>query len=296
MTQLTQSATRPVAEVQRKLRRAADEQLAQVVALVDAMPVRGAADALIAPLRARLATIEPIRPLSITRLLFRPLDPVITTGPRWRPGAPAVPRTALPSIGDAVIAQLGPFAQAVQASIAGRDGKEHAIVNQAGAKLWPAAAATLARLPIPAGWSLATGLPEGCYSEIRANMAAVLHQAVPLSQRMRDAGAADSAPAINAILNATQADHPAGLGIVLAILLADGCTAAPVLLAALAMPGSQVDLAVEHTLDRAQHVLTAVLPSIGLAAASFQAAHIAALLDAIEESGARPVPSWTMRR
>lgn len=288
MTQLAQSTSRPVAEVQRKLSGAADAQLAQVVALVDAMPVRGAADALIAPLRARLAGIEPIRPLSITRLLFRPLDPMIVTGQRWRPGMPAVPRTALPSIGDAVVAQLGPFAQSIQASIAGRDGKESAVVNQAGAKLWPPAAALLARMPIPADWGVTTELPESCYPEIRANIAAVLHQAVPLSQRTRDAGGADPAPAISAILNATQADHPSGLGIVLAVLLADGVTAAPVLLAALAMRSPQVDLAVEHTLDRAQHMLTAVLPSVGLTAASLQAAHVAALLDAVEGAGARP--------
>lgn len=285
---MTQAATRPVADVQRKLRGAADEQLAQVVALVDAMPARGAADALIAPLRARLAAIDPIRPLSITRLLFRPLDPVITTGPRWRPGIPAVPRTALSSIGDAVIARLGPLALSVQASIAGRDGKQHAIVNQAGANLWPSATAMLAQMPIPADWGLTTGLPEGCYPEIRANIVAVLHQAVPLSQRTWSPGGVDAAPAISAILHATQAHHPAGLGIVLAVLLADGVTVAPVLLAALAMPGAQVDLAVAHTLDRAQHVLTEVLPSVGLAAASCQAAHVAALLDAIEGPGARP--------
>lgn len=288
MTQLAQSATRPAADVQRKLRGAADEQLAQVVALVDAMPARGAADALIAPLRARLATIDPIRPLSITRLLFRPLDSVITTGPRWRPGAPTVPRTALSSIGDALIARLGPLASSIQANIAGCDGKQHAIVNQAGAKLWPLATAMLTQMPIPSDWGLTTGLPGGCYPEIRANIAAVLHQAVPLSQRTRDAGGVDSAPAISAILSTTQAHHPAGLGIVLAVLLADGVTAASVLLAALAIPGAQVDLAVEHTLDRAERMLAAVLPSVGLTAASFQAAHVAALLDAIEGPCVRP--------
>lgn len=279
---------RPVTEVQRKLRGAADEQLAQVVALVDAMPDRGAADALIAPLRARLATIEPTRPMSITRLLFRPLNPVITPGPRWRPGIPAVPRTALSVIGHAVVKQLGPVAASVQASIAGRDGKEHAVANQIGASLWPVAAAVLACLPIPADWGSATGLPEACYPEIRANIAAVLHQAVPLVQRLRDAGASDPTPVVNDILQATQAAHPNGFGVVLAILLADGTTAGPALLSALALPGAPVDPAVSLTLDRAQHVLTAVFPAVGLAAASFQAAQVAALLDAIEVPGARP--------
>ena len=281
-------AVRPVVEVQRKLRGAADEQLAQVVALVDAMPVRGAADALIAPLRARLAAIEPLRPLSITRLLFRPLDPVIVTGPRWRPGIPAVPRTALSIIGHAVIGQLGTVATSLQASIAGRDGKEHALANQVGASLWPVGAKVVAQLPTPAGWGAETGLPESCYPEIRASVAAVLHQAVPLTRWTRDAGASDPAPAVNEILHATQAAYPAGFGVVLAILLADGTTAAPALLAASAMPGVPVDPAVIQTLDRAQHLLTAVLPSAGLAAASAQAAHVAALLDAVEAPGARP--------
>lgn len=281
-------AARPVAEVQRKLRCAADEQLVQVVALVDAMPVRGAADALIAPLRGRLAAIEPIRPVSITRLLFRPLDPVILPGPQWRPGLPAVPRTALAIIGNAVIGQLGTVATSLQASIAGRDGKEQAVANQVGASLWPLGAKALAELPLPARWGADTGLPVSCYPEIRANIAAVLHQAVPLLRWTRDAGASDPAPAVSDILQATQAAHPAGFGIVLAILLANGTIAAPALLAAMAMPCVPVDPAVIQTLDRAQHVLASVFPSAGLAAASSQAAHIAALLDAVEAPGARP--------
>lgn len=286
MAQLAPTVTRPIAEVQRKLNRAADEQLAQVLALVDAMPERGAADALIAPLRARLATIEPARPLSITRLLFRPLDPVIA-GPRWKSGSPAVPRTALSGIGSAIVARLGPVAPPIQTMIAGRKGKDQAVVDQAGATLWPYGAAALTDLAMPADWVVASGLPESCYPEIKANILAVLHQAVQLSQRTQHT-AVDPAPAIIAILAATQAAHPAGLGIVLAILLADGALAAPVLLAALKIPGTQVDLAIEQTLDRAQHLLTAVLPCVGLAAASAQVMHLAALLDAVEGPGMRP--------
>jgi len=272
--------------MQRKLHRAADEQLAQVLALVDAMPARGAADALIAPLRARLATIEPVRPLSITRLLFRPLNPVIA-GPNWRSGSPAVPRTALSSIGGAIITKLGPIAPPIQAIIAGYKGKDQAVVEQAGATLWPLGAAVLAELPIPANWAETSGLPESCYPEIKGNVVAVLHQAVRLSKRTRLA-AADPMPVIDAILAATQAANPAGLGIVLAVLLADSALAAPALRAALALPGGPVDKAIEQTLDRAQHALTAILPAVGLAAASAQVTHVAALLDAVDGSGVRP--------
>ncbi len=288
MAQLASAPHRPVADVQRKLHRAADEQLAQVLALVDAMPSRGAADALIAPLRVRLAAIGPVRPMSITRLLFRPLDPVITTGPRWRPGSPAVPRTALPSIGNAVIARLGSIAAPIQAMIAGYQGKDQAVVDRAGAALWPEAAAVLAELPMPFDWGLATGLPESCFPEIRANIAAVLHQAVPLSQWTRDPGASVPLPIVKTVLTATQTTHPAGLGTVLAVLMANGSSAASVLVAAFALPGQQVDVAVEQTLHRAEYVLTSILPSVGLAAASVQITHIAALLDAVEGPGARP--------
>jgi len=288
MAFMARPTAKPVAEVQRKLHSAADEQLTKVLALVDALPARGEADRLIAPLRARLAAIEPARPMSITRLLFRPLDAVITTGPRWRPGVPAVPRTALPSIGNAVIAQLGGLAAPIQASISGQDGRDQAVVDQAGARLWPPAVQVVASLPCPADWGLATGLPEGCYPEIRANIAAVLHQAVPLSQRASDTLGQDPSLAVKAILTATQTYHPAGLGIVVAILLADGVIAAPVLLAAMTMPGGHVDLAVEQTLERAQHLLSTLLPSVSIAAASTQAMNVATLLDAIEGPAIRP--------
>lgn len=279
-------SSRPVTEVQRKLHHAADQQLAQVLALVDAMPARGAADALIAPLRPRLAAIEPIRPMSLTRLLFRPLDAVIMAGPRWRPGMPAVPRTALPALGDAIVGQLGPMVKPVQAMIAGQDGRDQAVVAAAGAELWPAAAAIAAALTRPPDWAASTGLPDGCFVEIRTSIAAVLHQAVPLSLVPRDG--ADPAAAVKAIVGATQATYPGGLGIVLAILLADGMSVGPGMVAASAVPGPALDQAVEQTLDRAQHLLSTVLPALGLAVASTQAMHVASLLEAIDAPPARP--------
>ena len=64
--------------------------------MVDAMPNRGAADQLIAPLRARLAHLRPPRPLRFARLLFLPLDPLIVPAARWRAAQPAIPRTVIP--------------------------------------------------------------------------------------------------------------------------------------------------------------------------------------------------------
>ena len=136
---------------------------AQVVALVDAMPQRGAADALIAPLRSRLALIAPLRPVTAMRLMFSPLDPVIVPGPGWRPGTPTVPRPALGCLGAAVMARVGPLAQAVQGMIAGRSPQAATAAGaRVGVMLWPAAAAVLAAMPVPPAWTATARRPQGC--------------------------------------------------------------------------------------------------------------------------------------
>src|ERR1700682_2240745 len=95
---LTRSANPAIREVARSLAVARDEQILQVVAMVDAMPNRGAADQLIAPLRGRLALLRPPRPLRFARLLFLPLDPLIVPAGRWRPEQNTIPRNAIPSL------------------------------------------------------------------------------------------------------------------------------------------------------------------------------------------------------
>jgi len=63
--------------LQANLATAEDDQIARVVALVDALPERGTADELIAPLRPRLQQLRPKRMVGFARLLFTPLDPLI---------------------------------------------------------------------------------------------------------------------------------------------------------------------------------------------------------------------------
>src|ERR1700712_4282876 len=99
---LTRSSNPAIREVSRGLAQARDEQILKVVAMVDAMPERGAADQLIAPLRARLAQLRPPRPLRFARLLFLPLDPLIVSALRWRAEQPTIPRSAIPSLAAAV--------------------------------------------------------------------------------------------------------------------------------------------------------------------------------------------------
>ncbi len=291
-------------DVRLKLVRARDDQMAQVVALVDALSQRGQADALIAPLRPRLALLAPSRPMTMTRLMFRPLDPVIVPGPRWRPSMPAVPRTALRCLGAAVAPRLGATGMAMQAMLAGLPpgapaDTAHDTVARAGAMLWPVAAAVLDNLLTPPDWTDSTGLPPSCFGPVRAAAAAVLHQATRLAQL--DAGANGGETSIAAGVNAILIDaqsRPGGLATVLAMLLAHGPSA--VLLAGAisggppsgaspglaALPAGALDSAIAQSLHRAE-ALVDVLPGVALAVAAGHARDVAALVAALEHPGCR---------
>ena len=285
------AATLP--EVQRKLVQARDEQMARVVALVDALPQRGDADLLIAPLRPRLAQLAPGRPMTVQRLLFRPLDPVIVPGAQWRPGMAAVPRTALGCLAASVLARLGPAGVAARAVLAAvppglapdvaRDA-----AAQAGALLWPVATAALDGLLTPPDWTSATGLPLPCFGPVRDGVAAVLRQAARLAAlHALPAGDAVVAAGVAAILADAQA-APAGLETLLAVLLSYGPAAAAV---AKGLPGglpaAALDAAVAQSLDRAGDVLMRTLPAVGLGAAAGHAADVAALVDAVDQPATR---------
>lgn len=279
-------------DLSRKLAQVGNEKMAMVVALVDSLPNRGAADALIAPLRPRLAQLPPSRPMTLMRLMFRPLDPVIVAGPRWRPELPAVPRTALGCLGAAAASGLGGTGAEVQAMLGGIAPGDLQGADRAGTLLWPAAAAALDRLPMPPDWSAQTGLPPGCFAPVRANAAAVLHQATRLHQlgALEDEG--DRPARIGAIMADAQGRSPSGLATVLAVLLAHG-QAASVLGGAgpaglPALPPAALDAAAGQALDRADHLLSIVLPGAALHAAAAHAADMAALVDAVEGSPCRP--------
>jgi len=77
----TPSRLAEIKALNRHLVSAQDAKILKVVAMVDALPVRGEADNLIEPLRARLAQLRLIRPLGMGHLLFMPLDPVLVPTP-----------------------------------------------------------------------------------------------------------------------------------------------------------------------------------------------------------------------
>jgi hypothetical protein len=207
-------------EMRRSLTDVNDAQIVQVVALIDRMAERGAADELIAPLRARLSQIRPPRPLRFSRLLFLPLDPVIVPAGRFRAGTPTVPRTAVAPLAATVHAALGARAAAIEAAIAGRTAEDAETVQRVGQVLWPEAAVILASAPQPAGWA-AAGLPPGLYRPLAVGIAAVLEQAVKLQTVVAEAAAGLSVDlaVVDAALAMAAPAGPEAWSLVLAALL-----------------------------------------------------------------------------
>lgn len=177
-----------LSEVQRSLAAAEDEKLRRVIALLDSMEDRGAADHMLDAVRSRLYRLRLPRPLRFTRLLFRPLDLLIVPAAKWRPGDPAIPRTALVPIGNTVRAGLGAEALKIDGQLASCMANDTALIDCVGDRLWPAAADILAACPAPVGWE-ETGMPPSVYPPLATAIAAVL-QRLPalreLAARRRD--------------------------------------------------------------------------------------------------------------
>ncbi len=144
--------------LQHELAGARDQQIMRVVAMVDAMPVRGEADLLIAALRPRLAVLHVPRRLTFARLLFTPVNPLIVAGPDWRREAFTIPRTALQPLAAAVRVELGVLAVAAETQLISVMSDDHRTVQRIGGDIWPAAAEVLRRLEISQDWTTATGL------------------------------------------------------------------------------------------------------------------------------------------
>ncbi len=170
-----------VRAVGRELAAAQADKIAQVVAMVDALPSRGAADSLIAALRPRLAQLHLPRPLGLARLLFTPLDPVLVAAPGWRRGSPAVPRTVLAPLAAVVRAGLGPEAAALDARLGGRSVSDATVVLAEGRTLWPRAATALRASACPAGWASQTGLAATDHAPVCRAVALALSEAADLA-------------------------------------------------------------------------------------------------------------------
>ena len=200
---------------------ASDPQVLKIVAAVDAMIQRGAADFLIVPLRPRLAVLRPPHPLRFARLLFHPLDLLIVRAVRWRGGQQLIPRSAIKPMAEHVRLAMGSAATAIGREIAGRSTADVEVIRRVGGTLWPLASAILAEAAVPDGWG-ESGLGTAGYRPLADAVAAVLGEAVGLDGLRVDAAfglVAAKPEAIAAMLGRVARVRGGALAMTIAVLL-----------------------------------------------------------------------------
>ena len=278
-----------VRDVVAGLVQARDAQISRVVAMVDDLPERGEADALIAPLRARLAHIRPARPFSFTRLLFSPLDPVIIPGVRWKRGEVGVPRPALEPLGQAMKAILPAMEEALEPSACRVAPDDRAAIAALGGALWPAAAAAFESVAPPANWTQASGLVTADFAPLARVVGAVLREAPEIEQLAAARSAPGDAP-IRGILTRTGPSGSMALATMVSVLLSRMPVPSRVLALAseiMVAGGTRspaADHAVEHTLACLQASLAdGSGDNSDVTEAAVEAARMASLLSGLEE-------------
>jgi hypothetical protein len=175
----TKPPQRDMQALQPGLLEADDQKIRRVLAVVDGIADPAINQALLDPLRPRLAALRPVRPLRMTRLLFIPLDPLTVPLRGWQPDDATVPRPVLAPIAKIVRAGLGELAPVIDGIIAGHKADAAQAITQAGDLLWPRAAEILAAAS-PHADMADTGLPPGAYELLVARIAAVLRRATQL--------------------------------------------------------------------------------------------------------------------
>ena len=283
--------------LKREIANARDPHIVRIVAMVDAMATRGPADDLIAPLRGRLATLRPPRPLRFCRLLFHPLDRLIVPAPRWGPDRDSIPRTALTPIAEHVRRAMGTDAAAIDVQIANRTTADTDLIARCGAVLWPAAARAVLAGPVPETWE-GTGFSRTAYAPLAASIAALLGQGTAV-EALAGATANGLLPPdgtrIAAILAAVAEAHVPALPMMIAILLARVPQSAVILPVANTGPtGVAVRAAMDRAADRLladldeQDGTRASIAAGSLGDAGTAAGRIAALLRQLDDDTASP--------
>ena len=112
-------------------------------------------------------------------MLFIPINLLIVPPGEWKPQTPSLPRNVIASISATVLQLLGSEATPILAMIRDRKTDDIAVIEQAGALLWPRAASLLASHSPPVGWE-ATGLRSSLYPPLASAIAAILRIAIDL--------------------------------------------------------------------------------------------------------------------
>ena len=200
---------------------AGDETILRIVALFDQSAAPAGAQAILDPLRPRLAALRPPRPLRFERLLFMPFGSLVVPVLDWRPGKSTIPRSVLMSFGQTVRAGLGAAAAEIDRVIQDKTTHDTAAIMEAGEILWPAAAKWLAGTPGPIGWD-ATGLPATVYPPMARAIASVLRRAQDLRGMVRDAVLGATGPneaALRRLFEGIATESAEGCGMLIALLL-----------------------------------------------------------------------------
>ena len=242
-----------IRSLNRHLVSAQDAKILQVVAMVDALPLRGDADSLIEPLRQRLTQLRPRRPLSAQRLLFTPLDPVLVPPTQWRRGALTMPRTAIPCMIRQFTLLDPALMEAAGQEVGGSTFGDQMLLQRVGGRLWARAAVLLAGAAPPADWAKATGLADADYFTIRDSAVLVLRHAPAMSGQLN----ADPLDAkVIARILAEAALEPDGLGVLISVLLYWLPGSAAQVLDVTSAHGAPTGLPGRNTTERAvEHVL-----------------------------------------
>jgi hypothetical protein len=204
-----------------QLLEANDQKIRRILALVDDVSDPAINQAVLDPVRHRLAALRPVRPLGFARLLFIPLDPLLVAPRDWRPGEPTLPRSVLPPISGLVRAALGSVAAYVDKIVADRGADTALTITEAGEALWPRAAEILDQATAPADWAQ-TGLPTAAFRPLAAACAAVLRRAPQLRRiaRREEIGALDTdAEAMDDILRDITNESECGCAMIARLIL-----------------------------------------------------------------------------
>lgn len=203
----------PLRALIRQVAAATDSQMLRILATVETAADRREADTLLSPLRPRLNVLRPPRRLRLRRLMFYPLDPLILPPRRWRPGMPAIPRSILGPLGEAMAAAIPQTMERVAAMTAGQTTADKDLIRAAGALLWPAAAAALDDAARPHAWR-DTGLAVSHFHTLAPVMATLLRQAAAVETLVLTALPGllpPAADAVHAILRAVADERPVAL-------------------------------------------------------------------------------------
>lgn len=170
-------------QLRSQLANAQDAKIHRILELIDGLAKRDEADAVIAPLRQRLAKLKPRRKVNFARLLFMPFSPLIVPPSDWTRESSNIPRTALGTLARYIQLNQPEAAGSGPTVAADIFSDDLTSLLSAGERVWPAAAEFLRSLPaIPADWSKETGLQDRDFTAISTSLQVLFPLAAPLIQ------------------------------------------------------------------------------------------------------------------